>query len=132
MLSVIAALLSVTFLQAHPLGSGIGFKEEDKPNFSASFYSKTKVSPWQCPSFDIVFLSQSGNNITLIYLYFDVSLVRMSHFKSKCLARVHESSSGHCSSFTFIELMWQGMVEEMLKSYANVLTLRVRMPISEV
>jgi len=29
--------------QAHPLGSGIGFKEEDKPNFSGSYYSKTKA-----------------------------------------------------------------------------------------
>ncbi|VFQ84177.1 unnamed protein product [Cuscuta campestris] len=28
---------------AHPAGSGIGFKEEDKPNFTASFYSKTKA-----------------------------------------------------------------------------------------
>ncbi|XP_041005300.1 trifunctional UDP-glucose 4,6-dehydratase/UDP-4-keto-6-deoxy-D-glucose 3,5-epimerase/UDP-4-keto-L-rhamnose-reductase RHM1-like [Juglans microcarpa x Juglans regia] len=28
---------------AHPLGSGIGFKEEDKPNFTGSFYSKTKA-----------------------------------------------------------------------------------------
>mmetsp|Transcript_12217 Transcript_12217/g.33902 ORF Transcript_12217/g.33902 Transcript_12217/m.33902 type:complete len:327 (+) Transcript_12217:89-1069(+) len=28
--------------EAHPLGSGIGFKEEDKPNFDGSFYSKTK------------------------------------------------------------------------------------------
>lgn len=28
--------------QAHQLGSGIGFKEEDKPNFTGSFYSKTK------------------------------------------------------------------------------------------
>lgn len=27
---------------AHPIGSGIGFKEEDKPNFDGSFYSKTK------------------------------------------------------------------------------------------
>ncbi|XP_057507220.1 trifunctional UDP-glucose 4,6-dehydratase/UDP-4-keto-6-deoxy-D-glucose 3,5-epimerase/UDP-4-keto-L-rhamnose-reductase RHM1-like [Actinidia eriantha] len=29
--------------EAHPLGSGIGFKEEDKPNFIGSFYSKTKA-----------------------------------------------------------------------------------------
>ncbi|KAK4787086.1 hypothetical protein SAY86_010919 [Trapa natans] len=50
---------------AHPLGSGIGFKEEDKPNFAGSFYSKTKA-----------------------------------------------------------------MVEELLKEYDNVCTLRVRMPIS--
>ena len=27
---------------AHPLGSGIGFTEEDKPNFDGSFYSLTK------------------------------------------------------------------------------------------
>mmetsp|Transcript_19171 Transcript_19171/g.23752 ORF Transcript_19171/g.23752 Transcript_19171/m.23752 type:complete len:314 (+) Transcript_19171:119-1060(+) len=27
---------------AHPLGSGIGFKEEDAPNFSESWYSETK------------------------------------------------------------------------------------------
>ncbi|XVF48200.1 hypothetical protein PTKIN_Ptkin03bG0171300 [Pterospermum kingtungense] len=29
--------------QAHQQGSGIGFKEEDKPNFTGSFYSKTKA-----------------------------------------------------------------------------------------
>ncbi|CAN6246579.1 unnamed protein product [Urochloa humidicola] len=28
---------------AHPLGSGVGFKEEDTPNFVGSFYSKTKA-----------------------------------------------------------------------------------------
>ncbi|XP_010268536.1 PREDICTED: trifunctional UDP-glucose 4,6-dehydratase/UDP-4-keto-6-deoxy-D-glucose 3,5-epimerase/UDP-4-keto-L-rhamnose-reductase RHM3-like [Nelumbo nucifera] len=50
---------------AHPQGSGIGFKEEDKPNFIGSFYSKTKA-----------------------------------------------------------------MVEELLREYDNVCTLRVRMPIS--
>lgn len=49
----------------HPEGSGIGFTEEDKPNFTGSFYSKTKA-----------------------------------------------------------------MVEELLKEYDNVCTLRVRMPIS--
>ncbi|GAY61021.1 hypothetical protein CUMW_206600, partial [Citrus unshiu] len=49
----------------HPLGSGIGFKEEDTPNFVGSFYSKTKA-----------------------------------------------------------------MVEELLKNFENVCTLRVRMPIS--
>ncbi len=26
----------------HPIGSGIGFKEEDEPNFAGSFYSKSK------------------------------------------------------------------------------------------
>ncbi|KAK9927358.1 hypothetical protein M0R45_024543 [Rubus argutus] len=50
---------------AHPLGSGVGFKEEDTPNFIGSFYSKTKA-----------------------------------------------------------------MVEDLLKNYENVCTLRVRMPIS--
>lgn len=28
---------------SHPLGSGIGFTEEDEPNFAGSFYSKTKI-----------------------------------------------------------------------------------------
>jgi 3,5-epimerase/4-reductase len=28
--------------EAHPLGSGIGFTEEDAPNFAGSFYSQTK------------------------------------------------------------------------------------------
>lgn len=51
--------------EAHPLGSGIGFLEEDSPNFTGSFYSKTKA-----------------------------------------------------------------MVEELLKNYENVCTLRVRMPMS--
>ncbi|XP_004515790.1 bifunctional dTDP-4-dehydrorhamnose 3,5-epimerase/dTDP-4-dehydrorhamnose reductase [Cicer arietinum] len=50
---------------AHPLGSGIGFKEQDTPNFIGSFYSKTKA-----------------------------------------------------------------MVEDLLRNYDNVCTLRVRMPIS--
>ncbi|XP_020599683.1 bifunctional dTDP-4-dehydrorhamnose 3,5-epimerase/dTDP-4-dehydrorhamnose reductase isoform X2 [Phalaenopsis equestris] len=50
---------------AHPLGSGIGFREEDTPNFVGSFYSKTKA-----------------------------------------------------------------MVEDLLKNYENVCTLRLRMPIS--
>ncbi|XP_017973940.1 PREDICTED: bifunctional dTDP-4-dehydrorhamnose 3,5-epimerase/dTDP-4-dehydrorhamnose reductase [Theobroma cacao] len=49
----------------HPIESGVGFKEEDTPNFTGSFYSKTKA-----------------------------------------------------------------MVEELLKNYENVCTLRVRMPIS--
>uniref|UniRef100_A0ACD5YXH5 Uncharacterized protein n=1 Tax=Avena sativa TaxID=4498 RepID=A0ACD5YXH5_AVESA len=51
--------------EGHQLGSGVGFKEEDTPNFVGSFYSKTKA-----------------------------------------------------------------MVEELLKNYENVCTLRVRMPIS--
>ncbi|KAG2254766.1 hypothetical protein Bca52824_084902 [Brassica carinata] len=51
--------------EKHPEGSGVGFKEEDTPNFTGSFYSKTKA-----------------------------------------------------------------MVEELLKEFDNVCTLRVRMPIS--
>ncbi|XP_042488528.1 trifunctional UDP-glucose 4,6-dehydratase/UDP-4-keto-6-deoxy-D-glucose 3,5-epimerase/UDP-4-keto-L-rhamnose-reductase RHM1-like [Macadamia integrifolia] len=31
------------FDEKHPEGSGIGFKEDDKPNFIGSFYSKTKA-----------------------------------------------------------------------------------------
>ena len=35
---------------AHPIGSGIGFKEEEEPNFAGSFYSKTKI--WLDQLFD--------------------------------------------------------------------------------
>ena len=28
--------------EAHALGSGVGFTEEEKPNFTGSFYSETK------------------------------------------------------------------------------------------
>merc|ERR1712188_309339 len=52
--------------EAHALGSGVGFTEEEKPNFTGSFYSETK-----------------------------------------------------------------GYVDQMLRHYANVLTLRVRMPLSD-
>lgn len=51
---------------SHPLGSGIGFKEEDEPNFEQSFYSKSKI-----------------------------------------------------------------LTEKILKNYDNVLTLRIRMPLSD-
>lgn len=30
--------------EAHPMNSGIGFTEDDSPNFTGSFYSKTKVT----------------------------------------------------------------------------------------
>ena len=29
--------------EVHPMGSGVGFTEDDKANFAASFYSKTKA-----------------------------------------------------------------------------------------
>ena len=29
--------------ESHPMNSGIGFKEEEKPNFDGSYYSKTKI-----------------------------------------------------------------------------------------
>ncbi|CAN1301634.1 Trifunctional UDP-glucose 4,6-dehydratase/UDP-4-keto-6-deoxy-D-glucose 3,5-epimerase/UDP-4-keto-L-rhamnose-reductase RHM1 [Linum perenne] len=63
--NVAGTLTLADYDAAHKQGSGIGFKEEDKPNFTGSFYSKTKA-----------------------------------------------------------------MVEELLKEYDNVCTLRVRMPIS--
>jgi len=55
-----------TYDDKHPLGSGVGFKDDDPPNFTGSFYSKTKA-----------------------------------------------------------------MCEDLLRSYPNVLTLRVRMPVDE-
>ena len=47
----------------HPLGSGIGFKEEDTPNFAGSYYSKTKAmvsSSWLCHGVMHFFLLSFG------------------------------------------------------------------------
>lgn len=41
----------------HPLGSGVGFVEEDTPNFVGSFYSKTKAMVCGDPIFLIPHLS---------------------------------------------------------------------------
>ena len=35
--------LTMQYNADHPLGSGIGFTEEDEPNFKGSFYSYTKT-----------------------------------------------------------------------------------------
>jgi UDP-glucose 4,6-dehydratase len=79
----------------HPEGSGIGFKEEDTPNFTGSFYSKTKA------------MVSSGCSF----------FVKHFSFTSLCLKLI---------SVLFIMVQ----VEELLKEYDNVCTLRVRMPIS--
>ncbi|KAL0306622.1 UNVERIFIED_CONTAM: trifunctional UDP-glucose [Sesamum radiatum] len=51
---------------AHPEGSGIGFKEEDTPNFTGSFYSKTKAMSSDA---DIFRPEQPRNFITKISRY---------------------------------------------------------------
>lgn len=79
---------------AHPEGSGIGFKEEDKPNFTGSFYSKTKAMV----------------SLALLQLCF-----LLLFFKKKSVDDFFFSCN---------------QVEELLKEYDNVCTLRVRMPIS--
>jgi UDP-glucose 4,6-dehydratase len=81
----------------HPEGSGIGFKEEDTPNFTGSFYSKTKAMVSSLLSF---------------LLSWDFLLLLHNAWK---LISV---------------LLIVVQVEELLKDYDNVCTLRVRMPIS--
>jgi len=81
----------------HPEGSGIGFKEEDTPNFAGSFYSKTKAMVSSLLSF---------------LLSWDFLLLLHNAWKLTSL------------------LLIVVQVEELLKDYDNVCTLRVRMPIS--
>jgi len=81
----------------HPEGSGIGFKEEDTPNFTGSFYSKTKAMVSSLLSF---------------LLSWDFLLLLHNAWKLTSL------------------LLIVVQVEELLKDYDNVCTLRVRMPIS--
>ncbi|BAT93178.1 hypothetical protein VIGAN_07209900 [Vigna angularis var. angularis] len=80
--------------EAHPEGSGIGFKEEDKPNFIGSFYSKTKAMVSS-----LMLLSPHSLSVILTIMCYNLD-VNISQ------------------------------VEELLKEYDNVCTLRVRMPIS--
>ena len=35
-----------TYDDKHPLGSGVGFKDDDPPNFTGSFYSKVSMMMW--------------------------------------------------------------------------------------
>lgn len=79
----------------HPEGSGIGFKEEDKPNFIGSFYSKTKAMVSFLTWYDFIYYLFIMNypQIITFFVSFD-------------------------------------QVEELLREYDNVCTLRVRMPIS--
>ncbi|KAI3903874.1 hypothetical protein MKW92_017164 [Papaver armeniacum] len=44
----------------HTLGSGVGFKEEDTPNFIGSFYSKTKAM-----------VSSQGFHLFFLFLHYD-------------------------------------------------------------
>lgn len=78
----------------HPEGSGVGFTEEDKPNFFGSFYSKTKAM---------------------------VNSLRLPGL-------IRYSSSFQVLHFLFC--IFVNQVEELLKEFDNVCTLRVRMPIS--
>lgn len=56
----------------HPEGSGIGFKEEDKPNFTGSFYSKTKamVITNMFPNICFLISITSTQLLVIIYLSF--------------------------------------------------------------
>lgn len=53
----------------HPLGSGIGFKEEDTPNFIGSFYSKTKAMVSENKNAEIVIF------LVLFGIIFDFQLL---------------------------------------------------------
>lgn len=62
----------------HPLGSGIGFKEEDYPNFTGSFYSKTKAMVTQFSTFFVDFYSKSHG------IYATLPNVQFIFFKIMC------------------------------------------------
>ena len=112
---------------------GKGFMESDKPNFTGSYYSYTKViqstrtlqqsKPEKRPRNALHALAQ----MLLHQQMQEVKLVNGGHPAwTWCLlplrpARVLKSLCAYL----------QAMVESLLKEYPNVLTLRVRMPIVE-
>ncbi|CAL4938787.1 unnamed protein product [Urochloa decumbens] len=95
----------------HPEGSGIGFKEEDTPNFTGSFYSKTKamVSSLLFFLLSIDFLLLLSASLSLI-----ISVLLLLNIAWRLIS----------------VMLIMVQVEELLRDYDNVCTLRVRMPIS--
>ncbi|OAY84372.1 Trifunctional UDP-glucose 4,6-dehydratase/UDP-4-keto-6-deoxy-D-glucose 3,5-epimerase/UDP-4-keto-L-rhamnose-reductase RHM1 [Ananas comosus] len=56
------------------LGSGLGFKEEDKPNFTGSFYSKTKAMNWSLGTkLRVEDLLQEYNNVCTLRVRMPIS-----------------------------------------------------------
>lgn len=53
---------------SHPLGSGIGFKEEDTPNFIGSFYSKTKAMVGNVRIYRYCVLCIYGKHVSDLYV----------------------------------------------------------------
>jgi hypothetical protein len=99
-----------------PQGSGKGFKEADKPNFTGSYYSYTKVNRAE---------QQSGR---------DACSCRQARRRCGASSRfttippvLTDSRAGH--DRWLLRMLLQAMVESLLKEFPNVLTLRVRMPI---
>lgn len=82
-----------------PQGSGRGFTEDDKPNFTGSYYSYTKVSS----SWEFTKTSPLWN---------------ADHYSTLLTVWVADTT-----------LFLQALVESLLKEYSNILILRVRMPI---
>ncbi|KAG6475045.1 hypothetical protein ZIOFF_064262 [Zingiber officinale] len=111
----------------HPLGSGVGFVEEDTPNFVGSFYSKTKA---------MIGITKRG--------HFDVNayVTRDKFAKILCIQKMalflpSMSNASQLLNFALVSAedeyepnLFLLLVEELLKNYENVCTLRVRMPIS--
>ena len=60
----------------HQVGSGVGFKGEDSPNFVGSFYSKTKVVVWCC--YELMIL-----RLTFLCSFF-LMISTMTHVRILC------------------------------------------------
>ncbi|CAL4913830.1 unnamed protein product [Urochloa decumbens] len=95
----------------HPEGSGIGFKEEDTPNFTGSFYSKTKAMV---------------SSLLFFLLSIDFLLLLQCFIKPDNFCALWLHIAWRLISVMLIMVQ----VEELLRDYDNVCTLRVRMPIS--
>lgn len=107
-----------------PMNSGKGFKESDKPNFTGSYYSYTKVQPSSCAT-----CSREFPVCTVVsrHVYTQRTVACYLQRCSTFLSVLHVYSMHFAVSAVL--LACQAMVESLLKEYPNVLTLRVRMPI---
>lgn len=119
-----------------PEGSGKGFKESDKPNFTGSYYSFTKVGLFRVPLFrklHAAAIKWCRRRVCRGGFLWETAGAGGSG-PDKVGA---QATSAGGEAFGLAELtqrpslLAQAATESFIKEFPNVLTLRVRMPIVE-
>ena len=124
-----------------PEGSGKGFKEGDKPNFTGSYYSYTKVclptdAGHACTMHAVMqeLAETRGSGRDSQWVAEEASLaLRNPAAAEGCMQHQDATKKPHPDSCVAVQNLViassQALVESLLSEYPNILVLRVRMPI---